>query len=415
MLTQAAREIKKLFRNQDIVARIGGDEFLVLMRGVSDRKLVESRCQLLLSIFQTIFHNRKHKLPMSCSIGIALAPEHGKTYYELFNRADQALYWAKAKGKNSFVFYNEAEEKLNFQKGIVSAVNNRIDSDEEPGLADDNLVRYAFQRLYSSQNVQRSVNDILELVGRKMNVSRVYIFENSDDNRYCSNTFEWCNDGIEPEIQNLQGISYEEDIAGYVDMYNEQGIFYCPDIDELPENIYNIVAPQGIKSLLHCAIRDGGVFRGYIGFDECVELRYWTKEQIQTLTYFSEMLSMFLLKQRKQEKVLNYAQELQTILDNQNAWIYIIDPENCRLKYLNAKTRELAPDVEPGMFCYKALKGLNERCPGCPSLGIRQKKNATARIHNDQFDLHVLAEATLIQWGGEESCLLTCRELDGNI
>lgn len=415
VLTQAAREIKKLFRNQDIVARIGGDEFLVLMRGVSDRKLVESRCQLLLSIFQTIFHNRKHKLPMSCSIGIALAPEHGKTYYELFNRADQALYWAKAKGKNSFVFYNEAEEKLNFQKGIVSAVNNRIDSDEEPGLADDNLVRYAFQRLYSSQNVQRSVNDILELVGRKMNVSRVYIFENSDDNRYCSNTFEWCNDGIEPEIQNLQGISYEEDIAGYVDMYNEQGIFYCPDIDELPENIYNIVAPQGIKSLLHCAIRDGGVFRGYIGFDECVELRYWTKEQIQTLTYFSEMLSMFLLKQRKQEKVLNYAQELQTILDNQNAWIYIIDPEDCRLKYLNAKTRELAPDVEPGMFCYKALKGLNERCPGCPSLGIRQKKNATARIHNDQFDLHVLAEATLIRWGGEESCLLTCRELDGNI
>ena len=412
MLTQTAREIKKLFRNQDIVARIGGDEFLVLMRGVSDQKLVESRCQQLLNILQNVFQHQKHKLPMSCSIGVALSPEHGKSYYELFKRADQALYWAKDKGKNNFVFYNEAEEKLNFQKGIVSAVNNRIDSDEEPGLADNNLVRYAFQRLYGSKNVENAINDILELVGRKMNVSRVYIFENSDDNRYCYNTFEWCNEGIAPEIQNLQGISYEEDIAGYVDMYNEQGIFYCPDIDELPENIYDIVAPQGIKSLLHCAIRDGGVFRGYIGFDECVELRYWTKEQIETLTYFAEMLSTFLLKHRKQEKVLNYAQELQTILDNQNAWIYIIDPDDCRLKYLNAKTRELAPDVRPGMRCYKALKGLDKRCPGCPSLGIRQKKNAVTKIRNDQFDLHVLAEATLIQWGGEESCLLTCRELD---
>ena len=411
VLTRAAREIKKLFRNQDIVSRIGGDEFLVVMRGVADRALVESRCQRLLSIFQSIFSEHKYKLPMSCSIGIALSPEHGRSYYDLFNRADRALYWAKAKGKNNYVIYDEESEKLHVRNATASAVNNRIDSDEEPGLADDNLVRYAFQRLYASRDVEKSVNDILELVGRKMNVSRVYVFENSDDNKFCSNTFEWCNEGIEPEIQNLQNISYAEDIAGYVDMYNEQGIFYCPDINELPENIYDIVAPQGIKSLLHCAIREGGAFRGYIGFDECVELRYWTKEQISTLTYFSEMLSLFLLKQRKHEKAQAYVRELQTILDNQNAWIYIIDPDTCTLKYLNAKTRELAPDTKPGMRCYKALKGMNERCPGCPSQGIQQKKNAAATLYNDRFDLNVLAEATLIQWNGKESCLLTCREI----
>ena len=411
VLTRAAREIQKLFRNQDIVSRIGGDEFLVLMRGTADRKLVESRCQQLLSIFQTIFNDQKYQLPMSCSIGIALSPDHGKSYYELFNKADQALYWAKAKGKDNFVIYNEESEKFQYQNAKASAVNNRIDSDEEPGLADDNLVRYAFQRLYASKNVEKSVNDILELVGKKMNVSRVYVFENSDDNQYCSNTFEWCNEGIAPEIHNLQNISYETDIPNYEDNFNEQGIFYCPDINVLPKKTYDIVAPQGIKSMLHCAIREGGIFRGYIGFDECVEQRYWTKEQIQTLSYFSEMLSLFLLKQRKHEKSLQYAQGLQSILDNQNAWIYIIDPDTCRLKYLNAKTRELASDARTGMRCYRALKGMKERCPGCPSLGIREKKNAVATLYNDQFDLHVLAEATLIQWDGEESCLLTCREI----
>ena len=118
-----------------------------------------------------------------------------------------------------------------------------------------------------------------------------------------------------------------------------------------------------------------------------------------------------MLKQRKQEKSQSYATELQSILDNQNAWIYIIDPDTCNLKYLNAKTRELAPDVKPGMLCYKALKGMQERCPGCPSAGIRQNKNACVKMYNDQFDLNVWAEATLIQWGGEESCLLTCREI----
>lgn len=411
VLISAAREIGKLFRNQDIVARIGGDEFMVLMRGVSDRNLLENRCRMLLHTFHSFFRNSRHKLPLSCSIGIALSPEHGTTYVDLFKHADLALYQAKARGKNTFVFYDGREKTCLSRNVGPTAVNNRIDSDKELGLAEDTIVRYAFQRLYSSSNVEQSVNDILAMVGQKVNVSRVYIFENSDDNRFCSNTYEWCNDGIAPEIGSLQNISYEKDIPGYEENFNEQGIFYCPDVAVLPKRVFEIVNAQSIKSMLQCAIREDGVFRGYIGFDECVEQRFWTKEQIHTLTYFSEMLSIFLLKQRQQKKALVRADDLNSILDNQNAWIYIIDPADCRIKYLNAKTKQLAPDAEPGMCCYKALMGLEEQCPDCPSRNIHLAKNASALMYNEKFRLKVLAEATAIQWNGERSCLLTCRRL----
>ncbi|MBQ3193248.1 MAG: diguanylate cyclase [Oscillospiraceae bacterium] len=411
VLTQAAREIEKMFRLQDIVARIGGDEFLVLMRGYASRELLENRCSRLIRAFRNIFRESRHQLPLSCSIGIALAPEHGSTYVDLFQHADQALYQAKAAGKDTFRFYDSAAAKFPIPAEKASAVSGSIDSDREPGLAGDNIVRYAFQRLYGARDAKNAIDDILALMGKKMNVSRVYIFENSDDNRFCSNTYEWCNEGIWPEIDNLQNISYETDIPGYEQNFNEEGIFYCPDIRVLPKEAYDILEPQGVKSMLQCAIREGGVFRGYIGFDECVEQRLWTKEQINTLTYFSEMLSVFLLKQRRQEDAMNHAQELSTILDNQNAWIYIIDPDTCRLKYLNAKTRQLAPDVCSGMTCYQALMGKEERCPGCPALDIRSKISSSARMYNEQFGIRSMAEATLIRWRGEESCLLTCREL----
>ncbi len=318
VLKQVSKEISKLFRDQDIVARIGGDEFMVLMRGINDRRILENRCLRLLNIFTGLFHNGDQKLPLGCSIGIALSPEHGVGYYDLFNKADQALYQVKNRGKNSFAFYEHHEGSFLHDKIGISAVNNPIDSDKELESMQENLVNTVLHRLHTSQNIEQSIQEILAMVGKKTNVSRVYVFENSEDNKFCKNTYEWCNEGITPEREQLQNISYETDIPGYAENFDEQGIFYCPDVSVLPSTTYEIVKAQNIKSMLQYAIRDKNEFRGYIGFDECVEQRMWTKEHIQVLSDFSEMLSVFLLKYREHERTLAVIEKLNHLLDSQN-------------------------------------------------------------------------------------------------
>ena len=406
VLTKAAKEIKKMFRGQDIITRIGGDEFMVLLRSVADQGLVQARCERLLSIFQNIFRNGNEKIAVSCSIGVALAPEHGTTYVELFQRADQALYQAKNQGKNGFAVYNGRDAAYAVR---TDRTRTHIDSDDQPGLADSSLVQYAFQQLYTSRDVDASITELLALIGKQTNVSRVYIFENSPDNKYCSNTYEWCNTGIEPEIQHLQDVSYETDIPDYDKNFDEHGIFYCPDIDVLPQNLYDILAPQGIKSILHCAIRDKGVFRGYVGFDECVTPRVWTQEQIDLLTYFAEMMSVFLLKMRAQEKQRQRAEDLRNVLDNQNAWIYIVDPDTHQLLYMNNQALKQHPGAAVGGICHETLSSSGHICTECPM----KMEGMTGRkyLRNSQFGGMVLAESSMIRWEGRPVCMITYRRL----
>ncbi|MBQ9979981.1 MAG: diguanylate cyclase [Oscillospiraceae bacterium] len=409
ILAQVGLTLKRLFRANDIIGRVGGDEFLIYFKDIPGYDLVHNRCQQLLETFRLLFEESTPGANASCSIGVALVPEHGKNYTELFRKADEALYISKKLGKNRYSIYNP-DSDIEVLVPSDRAVTN-IDSDEQPGMADASFVRYTFRKLYDSTNITETINEILAYVGQQLNVSRVYIFENNDDNTCCSNTFEWCGRGIEPEIDNLQNISYITDIAGWPDVFDENGVFCCSDISSLQPHFRAILEPQNIKSMLQCAITDNGIFRGYVGFDECAIHRMWSQEQINMLQFLSEVLVMFLLKKRSQDKAIEQARSLRSILDQQDAWIYVIDPDTFTLKFLNANAKALAHDSKIGDVCYHTLMGREERCMGCPAVDIRKNKNAVAGITNPKFGVRARARAAEIDWEGSSACLMTCHEL----
>lgn len=102
-LIELTAKIKKSFRSSDVVGRIGGDEFFVLMRNVPDKFMVVKKAKKLLEEIQSVCE-KYSEIKLSVSIGISLYPENGKVLEELYAKADQALYEAKRAGKNQFLF-----------------------------------------------------------------------------------------------------------------------------------------------------------------------------------------------------------------------------------------------------------------------------------------------------------------------
>lgn len=417
-LSEISNKLLKLSHGDDIVGRIGGDEFIVFIKDIDSIKQVEEHACAIVKEFQALYIEDFIDMDFSCSVGISLSPSHGDQFNELYQNADYALYQAKKQGKNQYVICNEEilnDARLGLAFSSYSAINTRIDSNNDPN---NNiltmLIEYVFKILYKSLNIEAAISSILKIVGEHYNVSRAYIFENSDDDLYCQNTFEWCNEGIKPEMMNLQHVSYEKDLADlYTKNFNRNDVFYCRDIKELPKKQYDILAPQGIKAMLQCAIRDSGKFKGYVGFDECSSNRFWTQEQIHALSFISELLSTFLLKQRAQTRLEETALKLQAVLDNQNSWIYAVKEDTFEMLYINAKTQELVPSAKIGQCCHEAFFNRNQPCETCPVKMLRENADFhSLEIFNEILNVWSLADASVLSWDGEIAYLVSCHDIN---
>nr|WP_289071689.1 diguanylate cyclase [uncultured Blautia sp.] len=414
LLSEVAHSIQKQFRSEDIVGRVGGDEFLVFLGQIPNAALAEQKAVQVMKAIGEMAVQELTEVELSCSIGIAIYPECGQTYHELFQRADQALYRAKNQGKGRYCIADAKLLSEEFPVQSCSAANTRIDSYEETeSNVELRLFEYVFRILYKSSNLDTAVNAILEVVGRQFDVSRVYIFEDEEDPDYCTNTYEWCNEGVRPEIGNLQHVLYANDLeGGYQSNFNESGVFYCRDIDVLTQQQREILEPQGIKSMLQCAIYDKGQYKGFVGFDECRVNRYWTQEQVNTLVFIAEILSTFLLKLRAQDKAIQNAASLEAILDNQSSWVYVVRPETREMLYINRKTREWVPEAKLGNTCHKAFFHRDTLCDFCPIKDMDSEHPRCVRqVYNPFLQVWTSADACYIEWKGEQVVLLTCHDI----
>lgn len=97
---------KNHFRQTDIVGRIGGDEFIIL---IEDEHIAESRIQSLLKKVNELKIEELQDFKLSISVGMAFAPSNGTTFMELYRHADHALYQTKRTGKNNYKIYKNDE------------------------------------------------------------------------------------------------------------------------------------------------------------------------------------------------------------------------------------------------------------------------------------------------------------------
>lgn len=104
VLVSVAQCLRSMFRAGDVAARLGGDEMAVFMSGVTSAEAVSRKASEICSAFRNLRFSEP-AVRISCSIGVALVPEDGGDFTQLYKNADFALYRAKLRGKNQYALY----------------------------------------------------------------------------------------------------------------------------------------------------------------------------------------------------------------------------------------------------------------------------------------------------------------------
>lgn len=102
LLIAFSKRLLKCVRERDMVARIGGDEFVILLRNIDDLEQVDQVAERILTTLANPYTIQGHTIHVTSSMGVSTYPANGTTVKQLFRKADQALYAAKHAGRNGY-------------------------------------------------------------------------------------------------------------------------------------------------------------------------------------------------------------------------------------------------------------------------------------------------------------------------
>lgn len=368
------RTDKAVFSNGELI------EYHSLIEDITEKKLTEEkikeynyRLELSMNIAGWAWWNlelpsgkvtfHKHKAEM-----IGYSPEDFKHYTDFtkllhpddYERVMEAMrkriegkidryeteYRILSKNKGYIWFYDVGSVVKNDNEGNITISGIVIDITKQKQLEYDIRFQSELRKLLMEiasrfinipiEQTNLYIQTALAEIGEFFKVDRVYIFDYHFDKNICTNTFEWCAEGINAEKDNLQEVHLEL-LPWWTEKHKRGELLIIPDTFALDEKdgVRQIIEPQGIKSLITVPLMDGENCIGFLGFDSVKNRREFSEGEIQLLKVFAQLLVNIKLRQKMFNELFDTKQKSE-------------DNENRLIAFINS-----IPDI----VCYKDGKG----------------------------------------------------------
>lgn len=397
LLEKTADILKEMFKGGDVIGRIGGDEFLVYMRNMETISDADEMAGNIVKSVRYDLDFEGQPIRVTCSVGVAVYPYHGKTYEELFEKADRAVYTVKANGKDGYRVYHAAST-------TVYHANRKVGYDMTKTIDYDRHIEdQVMQILFEDKVLESALRSSLELMTAKYQFHRGYICGN--DSLPISRTIQFT-------VKKYATGKEAEEHYELKRMVNEILYSFFPgaamihDYDLTAEEMREYFRAEGIKSMLYYPLTSQGEFQGAIVFEnhEDVQMEL-SKSEMEEVRSLFRLMEAHILQIGLMDRLQNFVAQV-AVFDNLDSFVYVVNSDNHEISFINKKVLVDSPDVKIGDICYKALQNRDTPCENCILRNL-DKNDPHCRCTEEMFNY------SLRSWTRSSASWLECREENG--
>lgn len=174
VLVEVANTIKAVFEENELVGRLGGDEFLVMMPDATLEQAKE-QAQKLCKALTKRYTGKQIEYTITASVGVAMYPVDGRSYAELLEKVDHAKHRAKKAGKNTYELANASDS------GKIVLEPKRVDEHIRISLKNRGFIADIVDLMGQGKNPEASMNRVLEQIATRFDLDYVAIFEDNKE------------------------------------------------------------------------------------------------------------------------------------------------------------------------------------------------------------------------------------------
>ncbi len=397
LLEKTAGILKEMFKGGDVIGRIGGDEFLVYMRNLTSISDADEMAGNIVKQVRYDLDFEGQPIRVTCSVGVAVYPYHGKSYEELFEKADRAVYTVKANGKDGYRVYHAAST-------TVYHANRKVGYDMTKTIDYDRHIEdQVMQILFEEKVLESALRSSLELMTARYQFHRGYI---------CGNESLPISRTIQFTLKKYATGKEAEEHYELKRMVNEilysffPGVAMIHDYDLTAEEMREYFRAEGIKSMLYYPLTSQGEFQGAIVFEnhEDVQMEL-SKNEMEEVRSLFRLMEAHILQIGLMDRLQNFVAQV-AVFDNLDSFVYVVNPDNHEISFINKKVLVDSPDVKIGDICYKALQNRDTPCENCILRNL-DKNDPHCRCTEEMFNY------SLRSWTRSSASWLECREENG--
>lgn len=288
ILTDMSQKLKLSFRSTDIIAGIQENRFLIFMKDLKEASIIVLKCQQICHSLEDVYNYENKSLLITVSVGAAVMSSQIKKFEMLYENAEEALKKAQKKGKGQYFIHSIYE--IVPDKTALRTKYDKI-----------NVIPVCLNLLTQITQPKIAINRVLETMGELYNLSRAYVLELSNDNRYISMNYEWYSKETESTKMSFQKVEYSS-LEEYFSYFDESDIVKwskdCP-----PPKTFHCAVPfiseAGLQLLFYVTNRPIGIF----GIEYKNSYEHSNHEDINLFHYIAQMIGVKIRTIRYEEEI----------------------------------------------------------------------------------------------------------------